>query len=196
MSKHSAQLAALVGSRICHDLISPVGAIGNGLELMRMGGGQGPEMSLVNDSLANAQARIRFFRVAFGAAEKGQSIGETELRGILDDLAGAARQELRWQVAGDVARAEVRLVFLAIMCLENALPFGGTITVTREGATWAVTGRSDKLLIDEKLWDALNRPGADVAPSEVQFALLPLLLDDIGARPRTRIGPEEIAIRF
>lgn len=196
MSKHSAQLAALIGSRICHDLISPVGAIGNGLELMQMDGRTGPELALVNESLANAQARIRFFRVAFGAAEDGQTIGETELRRILGDLAGAARQVVQWQIAGDVARSGVRLAFLAIMCLESALPFGGTITVSRDGAAWQIAGRSDKLLVDEKLWGALNRPGVDVTPSEVQFALLPLLLEDAGTRARTRIGPDEITIRF
>lgn len=195
MSKHSAQLAALVGSRICHDLISPVGAIGNGLELMQMGGGDGPEMALVADSLANAQARIRFFRVAFGAAGD-EPVAEAELRRIFADLSGAARQQVEWAVAGPVTRAEARLAFLAIMCLESALPFGGTITVTRDDGSWRIAGQSQKLLIDETLWEALNRPGAEVAPAEVQFALLPLLLEEQGQRPRTRIGPEEIVIRF
>ncbi len=196
LPKHSAQLAALVGSRICHDLISPVGAIGNGLELMEMDGQSGPELALVHDSLANAQARIRFFRVAFGAAGGGQSVAASEIRGILSGIEGAGRQELRWQPDGDVPRRDARLAFLAIMCLENALPFGGSITVSHDGASWQIAGRSEKLLIDEKLWEALNRPGADVAPSEVQFALLPLLLEECGTRPRTRIGPEEITIRF
>jgi histidine phosphotransferase ChpT len=195
MSKHSAQLAALVGSRICHDLISPVGAIGNGLELMQMGGGDGPEMALVADSLANAQARIRFFRVAFGAAGD-EPVAEAELRRIFADLSGAARQQVDWAVAGPVTRAEARLAFLAIMCLESALPFGGTITVTRDNGSWRIAGQSQKLLIDETLWEALNRPGTEVAPAEVQFALLPLLLEEQGQRPRTRIGPEEIVIRF
>jgi histidine phosphotransferase ChpT len=62
-------LAALIGSRICHDLISPIGAIGNGVELLLMeASGKGPELSLISESVAAANARIRFFRVAFGAA--------------------------------------------------------------------------------------------------------------------------------
>lgn len=80
------------------------------------------------------------------------------------------------------------------MCLENALPFGGDITVTLDGGQWHISGQAPRMLIDEKLWDALNRPGAEVTPSEVQFALLPLLLEDEGRRPRTRISPNEIVI--
>ena len=51
-------LAALLGSRICHDLISPIGAIGNGLELLMMDPGtHGPEMSLISESVGHANAR-------------------------------------------------------------------------------------------------------------------------------------------
>ncbi|MCM2562246.1 histidine phosphotransferase family protein [Lutimaribacter sp. EGI FJ00015] len=196
MSKHTAQLAALVGSRICHDLVSPVGAIGNGLELMGMGGQGEAELALVSESLANAQARIRFFRVAFGAASADQPMAETELRGILGDLGKSARQQVEWAVTGDVARSDARLAFLAIMCQESALPFGGRITVTRDGDTWQVAGSGPKVMIDENLWEALGRPGIEVAPSEVQFALLPLLLDEHGKRPRIRIDTDHVIIRF
>lgn len=66
-------IASLVGSRICHDLISPIGAISNGVELIGMTQGtDGAEMSLINDSVQNANARIRFFRVAYGSATPEQ----------------------------------------------------------------------------------------------------------------------------
>jgi histidine phosphotransferase ChpT len=67
-------LCALIGSRLCHDLVSPVGAIGNGVELLSMEGAGAPmpagaaELSLVRESVENAQARLRFFRIAFGDA--------------------------------------------------------------------------------------------------------------------------------
>ena len=62
-------LASLIGSRICHDLISPIGAICNGLELMQLDGRPiSPEMTLISESVNHANARIRFLRVAFGMA--------------------------------------------------------------------------------------------------------------------------------
>ena len=57
-------IAALVGSRICHDLISPIGAIGNGVELIGLTENtSSPELALISESVDNANARIRFFRV-------------------------------------------------------------------------------------------------------------------------------------
>jgi histidine phosphotransferase ChpT len=63
------EIAALIASRICHDLISPIGAIGNGMELMALSSGQeqsSPELDLISQSVENANARIRFFRIAYG----------------------------------------------------------------------------------------------------------------------------------
>ncbi len=63
MSHTHSNLATLIGSRICHDLISPIGAIHNGLELLELSGGmsQTPEMQLIVESCANARARVTFF---------------------------------------------------------------------------------------------------------------------------------------
>ena len=73
-------LAALVGSRICHDLISPIGAIGNGVELMMMDrASASPELALIAESVASANARIRYFRVAFGTAGADQRIARSEV---------------------------------------------------------------------------------------------------------------------
>ena len=71
--------AALIGSRICHALISPVGAINNGIELIQMTTPSlGPEMAMISERLTNASARIRFFRIAFGAAGE-QLVGRQEV---------------------------------------------------------------------------------------------------------------------
>ena len=68
-------LNALLGSRICHDLISPLSAIGNGIELLTLSGVDAPsEIALISESVDNANTRIRFFRVAFGAAREDQQI--------------------------------------------------------------------------------------------------------------------------
>lgn len=96
MTANPADLAALIGSRICHDLISPIGAIGNGVELLAMTGAAGPEVALIAESVAAANARIRFFRIAFGAAPADQRIGAPEVRSILDDLSRGGRFRWGW----------------------------------------------------------------------------------------------------
>ena len=65
-------LAGLIASRICHDLISPVGALGNGLELLSLSvDPKGEEMALIRDCAAAAAAGLSFMRIAFGAAADG-----------------------------------------------------------------------------------------------------------------------------
>ncbi len=82
---HKPDLAALVGSRICHDLISPIGAIGNGVELVLLDAAVGgPEVTLIADSVSHANARIRFFRIAFGATGADQPDQPRRSRGDPD----------------------------------------------------------------------------------------------------------------
>ncbi len=169
-------LTALLGSRICHDLISPIGAISNGVELMMMSDGSAAaELELVAQSVASANARIRFFRVAFGVAGDVQRIGHHEIRAILKDLHRTARVTVRWETDEDLLRAEAKLAFLLLMCLESAMPFGGAIAITREDGTWRLHGTAGRWRIEEPLWQGLAG-GVDTetpppAASEIHFVL-------------------------
>jgi histidine phosphotransferase ChpT len=198
--RHSTNnLAALIGSRICHDLISPIGAITNGLELMQMSGAAlTPEVSLISDSVENANARIRFFRVAYGMASESQTMGRAEVVSILKAVAQGARVSFHWGPLEDLPRTEVRLAFLAMQCFETAMPYGGRITLTREGGLWAISGAADKLRQTPELWAGLDGTGnaVDVSPAEVQFALLPVLLDEAGRSISLRITENDILMRF
>lgn len=195
----NANLAALVGSRICHDLISPVGAVGNGLELLQMmPGSEGPELDLITDSVAAARTRILFFRIAYGLALPDQMLGRSEITGLLAEIDRAGRLRILWDVAGDLPRPEVRLAFLALQCVETAMPWGGTARFTREGARWTVVAQAARLRIDQGLWGnlSLERPDCHVAPAEVQFALLPVLLADMHRHLTARLGETEITLTF
>ena len=70
-------LAALLCSRVCHDIISPVGAINNGLELLDEGGADEDAMNLIRASARNASARLQFARIAFGAAGSAGMVIDT-----------------------------------------------------------------------------------------------------------------------
>lgn len=122
MGVDTANLAALVGSRICHDLISPVGAINNGLELLGMSNSlEGPELELISDSVNNANARIRFFRVAFGAAGE-QDLGRAEVISVLSDVSKGGRIKYNWSSEAPAPRREVRMAFLAVSAWKAPCP--------------------------------------------------------------------------
>ena len=192
-------IAVLVGSRICHDLISPIGAIGNGVELISMAGSiTGPEMMLISESVAHANARIRFFRIAFGASGQDQRIGRLEVAAVLSDISHGSRVQIEWDSPNDIARRDVKLVFLLILCLETAMPFGGKISANRTETRWSLTATSAKLRADAALWQRLQNPKAvvEIGRAQVQFALVPEELTRQHRRLSLEIGVAEIAVSF
>lgn len=192
-------IAALLGSRICHDLISPIGAIGNGVELMLMdGSSKGPEMTLISESVAGASARIRFFRVGFGAAGSDQRIGRGEVQAVLADLMRGGRIQVSWESPAELSRREVKLAFLLIMCLESAMAFGGKISVLRTDTRWAIVGQALKLKIDTAHWEVLANPQAmpDIGPSHVHFLLVPEEIARQHRRLTAELRETEIRLSF
>jgi len=191
-------LAALLGSRICHDLISPIGAISNGVELLMMDGAvRGPEMALVSESVAAANARIRFFRVGFGTASPDQRIGKSEVAGILADVM-RGRLSVDWQTPNDLSRREVKLAFLLIQCLESAMPYGGKITVDLADGRWMIAAHSAKLRVDPDLWEVLSNPAAQasIGPAQVHFLLAAQELAQQGMRLTADIREAEVKLSF
>jgi histidine phosphotransferase ChpT len=190
--------AALIGSRICHDLISPIGAINNGLELIEMSRPSlSPEMALISESVTNASARIRFFRIAFGAASD-QVVGCMEISSILKDIYSPSRLSVAWAPLDGQPRHLVRLAFLALMCMETAMPYGGWIEVAREDDDVVLTGRADKYNVDEALWTPLTqgRSADNLRPAHVQFGMLPVIAADGERALVVNTSDTPITIRF
>lgn len=92
----------LMASRICHDLVSPVGAVNNGVELMQeLGADAGDEaVKLIETSATQASARLKCFRLAYGAAGSDQNIGFREVKDAFDGWARGGR--LRVEYAPDI----------------------------------------------------------------------------------------------
>lgn len=192
-------LAALISARMCHDLAGPLGAIANGVELMGLAGLAGSaEMDLIAESVENANARLRFFRVAYGPAPAGQSVARAEITGTLRAVARGGRLSYDWVAPGDQDRREVRAVFLLLQCLESAMPQGGHVTVAQDGPQWFVTGEGPRLRLDEVAWAPLQSPRARAPATAalVQFALLPAALAEIGRPLALKLGPDRITARF
>ncbi|MDO5647447.1 histidine phosphotransferase family protein [Paracoccus sp. (in: a-proteobacteria)] len=171
-------LAALVGSRLCHDLVSPLGAIGNGVELLEMspdfpGLSAAPEMALIAESIAAARARIQAFRMAFGSAAPDQRVGGAELSQLLAGLSAQGRLRLELNASGDFARPDVRMLILAVMCLETGLPWGGRVIILHTAPGWRLVAEATRTRPDPALWAWLGGENArSPVASEVHFPLL------------------------
>ncbi len=135
----SLDLAALLCSRVCHDVISPVGAIVNGLEVLE--DEKDPEMraialDLIRKSAETASARLQFCRLAFGAAgSAGASIDTGEAEKVVRGLFADQRTQIEWNAPRALApKNQVKLILNLCLIAAGAIPRGGLITVTtRDG---------------------------------------------------------------
>ena len=132
-------LAALLCSRVCHDLISPVGAIVNGLEVLEEEKDEGTRefaLDLIKKSARTASAKLQFCRIAFGAAgSAGAQIdlgdAETIARGFLED----DKTKLAWNLPRALlAKNLVKLLLNMLVIAGQAIPRGGKITVDSLGS--------------------------------------------------------------
>ncbi|MDR6816817.1 histidine phosphotransferase ChpT [Neorhizobium sp. 2083] len=128
-------LAALLCSRVCHDVISPVGAINNGLELLDEGAADSDALDLIRTSALNASVRLKFARLAFGASGSvGASIDTGEAEKAAKDFAVAEKKtEVTWNgPRAIIAKNRVKLLLNLFLVAYAGIPRGGSIDVTLE----------------------------------------------------------------
>ena len=165
----SLRVAGLLASRLCHDLIGPLGAVDNGLELIADEGGIAEEaLALARRSAKRAAGRLRYLRYAFGAAGEDPGFGASEARGLAQNLLQGSEIQLGWPAPGNdlLPAGAGRLLLNMILLGMDCLPRGGQMQIV---------ARSDLLAIDCK------SPHARLTP-ELRSAILAGSPDDLTAR--------------
>ena len=131
-------LAALLCSRVCHDLISPVGAVINGLEVLEDENDEETKtfaLDLIKKSARQASARLQFCRLAFGAAgSAGAAIdlgnAETVARGLIED----DKTKIQWNLPRALLpKNQVKLLLNLLILAGQIIPRGGTLRVDSHG---------------------------------------------------------------
>jgi histidine phosphotransferase ChpT len=138
MADNDVDLAALLCSRLCHDLLSPVGAMNNGLELLA--DEHDPEMrkrcmDLLAESAKSAADKLKFFRLAFGAAGGfGNEVDPSEARAVVEPLVSAGNKtELIWSVPSTLMpKRSVKILLNLVLIANDALVRGGKLHVGAE----------------------------------------------------------------
>jgi histidine phosphotransferase ChpT len=129
------EFSALMVSRVCHDLVGPMGAVINGLEVLedeRDPAMREDAIKLVSSSAAQALARIQFMRIAFGAAgSAGAELDLGEIGRLIAGLLDGGKVKLDWQAPQAYwAKDWAKLLMNAALLGADSLPRGGTVTVT------------------------------------------------------------------
>ncbi|MBI1330926.1 MAG: histidine phosphotransferase [Alphaproteobacteria bacterium] len=141
--------AALLVSRVCHDLVSPVGAVVNGLEVLedeRDAAMRADALKLVASSADQAAARLQFARIAFGAAgSAGAELDLNEVGRIVTGLVKGGKVEIDWRAAHlNWPKDWAKLLMNATLLAADSLPRGGKVIVetTAEAAAPGFTVRA------------------------------------------------------
>jgi histidine phosphotransferase ChpT len=191
MPQDNPALDLMIGSRICHDLASPLGAVANGLELLELSGtGDSAELALVQDSLRGAKAVLDVSRLAYGRPAPGESVTAEALRDMAAAYyAGKPRLTLHWQLSGAQSRARAQILLLACLAAEQAVARGGTLTVEGDAQALRVTAQGTPPTPDPALWDAVTgtAPLPEPDPRQAHFHMLRHCLDAQGLTLTTQL---------
>jgi histidine phosphotransferase ChpT len=203
---NAVDLASLLCSRLCHDLMSPVGALNNGIELLA--DEQDPDMrekclELLADSARASANKLKFFRLAFGAAGGfGDEIDTHEAHASLEGVFGAERRiELGWMVSGDkLPKGAVKLLLNLALLGGDALVRGGRLDVGAEKQDGAielvVRGEGPRILLDPMLRETLAKgaTGGTVEPRAAGAWLAHSLAADAGGTIRLSDPESEVLL--
>jgi histidine phosphotransferase ChpT len=198
------QLAAHLAARMCHDFISPAGAIVSGLDLLDDPTAQDMRdeaLSLIGASARKLLSMLAFDRVAFGGSTAVESFDTRELERLTREVFSHGRSTLEWQVAAEsLDKPAARVVLNLAQIGAGALPIGGVATVSAEidgGFTATVRAAGSRVRMRPEVIEGLNgSPLADgLSGHWVQAYFLRSLVDAEKGSLEIDVGESEAVVR-
>ena len=157
---NAVDFASLLSSRLCHDLLSPVGALNNGIELLT--DEHDPEMrarclDLLGESARASASKLKFFRLAFGSAGGfGDTVDVREAKSAIEGLLGEGRIQLGWMVSEPaLSKTAIKVLLNLALIAGDALVRGGRIDIGAEAGEIVVRAEGPRVVLDSELRTAL-----------------------------------------
>lgn len=202
----SHEFASLLCSRLCHDLLSPVGALNNGIELLA--DEHDPEMrarciDLLGDSARVSANKLKFFRLAFGAAGGfSDEVDSREARVAIEGLFGGdGRIQLGWMVdEPTMSKSALKVLLNLVLIAGDALVRGGRLDVGAErhdhGLDIVVRAEGPRIVLDPELRAALlgEASESEVAPRAAAAWLVHSLVTDGGGEVQVAGGDDGMVL--
>ena len=198
------ELAGIVCARICHDLVSPVGAVVNGADLIDELGtaDAADEMAMVAQSARRAAALLKFHRLAFGTVgDPDATLARGQLRERVEDVLAGPRVQLGWSAPEGpaVTLPVARLICLMLLAGRAMLGMSGALKVVlpASGALPVAVmaeGAKTRAHVDQRRWLA-GEPGPAPESRQVEFALIGPAAAAAGARIELIEGAGQLALR-
>jgi histidine phosphotransferase ChpT len=206
MTTSALDLASLLCSRLCHDMLSPVGALSNGLELLA--DEKDPDMrarcfELLEQSARISADKLKFFRLAFGAAGGfGEMVAVNEARVLVDALvANNPRITIEWAFGSDaLPKAAIKTLLNFALIGMEALPRGGVLALAaeqRDGASEIVVrAEGPRIAFDRDIGRALegSLPESELSSRTAPSAMLAALGKTVGGHLQYALGDDALVL--
>ena len=190
----SHEFASLLCSRLCHDLLSPIGALNNGIELLA--DENDPEMrarclDLLGESARASANKLKFFRLAFGAAGGfSDEVDTREARQAIDGLFGSdGRIQLGWMVdEPTMSKSALKVLLNLVLIAGDALVRGGRLDISAErhsgGIDIVIRAEGSRIVLDPELRQVLTGGviEGDLAPRAAAAWLAQSLVEEGGGQ--------------
>ncbi len=181
-------LSALLSSRICHDLINPVGAIGSGLEVLddpdMDGSMREAALDLVRSGAGKAIALLSYARLAYGAAGGyGAQISLDDAKKVLADLFDTVKPDLNWGLGGGLADKEkVKVLLILAYAAADCAPRGGSVEITGEIDDFTITATGKKIILQDDFVNALQGDAGEMMPKHTPALIAQKLAGERGGK--------------
>lgn len=197
-------LTEMISSRICHDLVSPIGAIVNGVDLIREIGGSdvSEELGMISQSAERASALLQFYRIAFGAAEADASaIPRIALKDQTNTFLASPRIVIDWSAleGPPLSRPDARLLYRLMLCAKLLVAMRGAIHV-RLGPVTALplviqVQGTETSPLNRDLLGCFDLAAVDqITPRLVEFPLAAIAAEELGLTLHVEEGGDVITL--
>ena len=197
-------LSALMSSRLCHDLVNPVGALSSGLDVL-----DDPEvdeemredaLDLIKSSTEKAVALLKYARLAYGqAGGAGAEIPYDEARDVLVGLYASAKASLDWRApTGQGPKEEVKALLALANAAADCVPRGGVVVVSPDQDGFRIEASGPRLFLNEETLRAVAADPTDLKPKQAPLYLSSLAVRQAGGQLSAEIDGEKavMLLRF
>jgi histidine phosphotransferase ChpT len=194
-------LSALLASRLCHDLINPVGALGSGLDVLEDGdteeGMRDAALDLIKSGGKKSIALLKFARLAYGAAGGyGAQIPMEEAEAAIREIYQWSKAELDWRVpAGMRPKDSVKVVLILAQAAMDCVPRGGTVVVSGVGEGFSIEATGARALLNADLVAALSGVLDELKPKFAPAYIAGLLARDGGGEILAALEGDKVSFR-
>ncbi|MEK7265582.1 MAG: histidine phosphotransferase family protein [Pseudomonadota bacterium] len=163
-------LSALMSSRLCHDLVNPVGALSSGLEVLgdpaMDQSMQEAALDLIKSSAAKSVALLKYARLAYGASGgAGAELPYDEAKNVLEGLLAWSKASLDWRIAPAYApKDEVKALLVLGAAAADCVPRGGAIVITGERGSYDIKVAGQRVIVQDDMIRALAGETAELKP--------------------------------